>query len=196
MPDYEIVRWDEHNTDMRSEYAQICARAGKWAFLSDYVRFDVLHRYGGIYLDVDVEVLRSMDGLLDKRLFLGWETSDWINASVVGGEAGNLHLRKLADLVMAEALASRKFVIVPWRITGYLRELQKQAPDEVALYEPASFYPYHPWDDSRPVGQLMARDITADTYAIHHWQHSWKTKGWRHLIKRARIRLFGDARDF
>lgn len=196
MSDYQIVRWDESNTDMRSKYAQVCARTRKWAFLSDYVRFDVLHRHGGIYMDVDVEVLKPMDALLGKRLFLGWESRDWINASVVGGEAGNPHLRALADLVESEALASRKFVAVPQRITSYLTRLQKEAPEEVALYSPASFYPFHPWDETRPVGQLMVRDITADTFAIHHWQHSWKSKGWRHYIKRAHLRFFGNMRDF
>ena len=33
----------------------------KWAFVSDYARFLILYRHGGIYFDTDVEVIRPID---------------------------------------------------------------------------------------------------------------------------------------
>ena len=57
-PDWEIVEWNESNWDV-SQYgfAKTAYEAGKWAFVSDVARLDVLFRYGGVYLDTDVEVL-------------------------------------------------------------------------------------------------------------------------------------------
>lgn len=52
MPDYEIKRWDEDNYDIRKkQYISQAYDARKYAFVSDYVRFDILYTYGGIYLD-------------------------------------------------------------------------------------------------------------------------------------------------
>lgn len=196
MPNFEIIRWDERNTDLSNHYAQTCIRNRKWAFLSDYVRLQVLHDHGGIYLDVDVEVLKPMDDLLKHRLFFGWESSDWINAGVIGAERGNPHMKKLSELISSQTLSTRQFVAIPQLITGYLTRLASESPEEVTLFDSVSFYPYNPWDANRPVGQLMAEDITDETFSIHHWQQSWKDTGIRHFLKQARVRLLGISRDF
>ena len=54
-PDYELVCWDERNSPLDANaYVQQAYAAGKWAFVSDYVRVWALCRQGGIYLDTDV----------------------------------------------------------------------------------------------------------------------------------------------
>ena len=51
-PEYKIVCWNEDNFDVnQNRYAKEAYDAGKWAFVSDYVRLKVLHDEGGIYLD-------------------------------------------------------------------------------------------------------------------------------------------------
>ena len=61
-PDYEII---EVNFDLgRYPYLQWCYDRGKWAFISDFARLIILKEQGGIYLDTDVELLRTLDGLL------------------------------------------------------------------------------------------------------------------------------------
>ena len=53
LPDYEIKRWDESNWDVRCcDYVSEAYDARQWAFVSDYARFDILYRYGGLYLIV------------------------------------------------------------------------------------------------------------------------------------------------
>ena len=57
-PDYEIIEWNEDNYDVNSTpYTKYCYENKKWAFLSDYVRLDVVCRHGGVYFDTDVEVI-------------------------------------------------------------------------------------------------------------------------------------------
>ncbi len=43
----------------------------KYAFATDYIRFYALYNYGGIYLDSDVEVLKSFNDLLQLPYFMG-----------------------------------------------------------------------------------------------------------------------------
>ncbi len=50
------------------------ASVGKWAFVSDYARIDILNQHGGVYLDTDVELLKPLDEFLQYPLFCGWDT--------------------------------------------------------------------------------------------------------------------------
>ena len=64
-PDYEIKRWDESNYDYHQyQYAEEAYAQKKWAFVSDVARLDVVYKYGGIYLDTDVELIKPLDSLL------------------------------------------------------------------------------------------------------------------------------------
>lgn len=76
MPDWEYMRWDESNFDIASAplYVRQAYEARKYAFVSDYVRLWALEQYGGLYMDVDFEVFRSFDDLMDKYpAFAGYE---------------------------------------------------------------------------------------------------------------------------
>lgn len=76
LPDYEIMRWDEltYNLSQAPRFVTECYHAKKWAFASDYIRLWVLNQYGGIYLDTDVEVRKSLDAFLENRFFIGTQT--------------------------------------------------------------------------------------------------------------------------
>lgn len=73
-PDYEIKEWNESNYELNScSYVKEAYEAKKWAFVSDYARFDILYKYGGVYFDTDVEVIKPMDDLIEKGSFMGLE---------------------------------------------------------------------------------------------------------------------------
>lgn len=73
-PDYEIIEWNESNYNVyKNNYIRNAYEQNKYAFVSDYVRFDVLYNYGGIYFDVDVEVINRFDDNLLKKGFFGFE---------------------------------------------------------------------------------------------------------------------------
>lgn len=73
-PDYKIMLWNEDNYDvMKIKYMRQAYEAGKWGFVPDYARLDILYNYGGIYLDTDVEMLKSWDELLYYDFFCGFE---------------------------------------------------------------------------------------------------------------------------
>ena len=57
--------------DINSEYVKEAYEAKKWAFVSDYARFEILYKYGGLYFDTDVELVKSFDDIVSKGTFMG-----------------------------------------------------------------------------------------------------------------------------
>ncbi|MCI9143523.1 MAG: hypothetical protein HFH87_13075 [Lachnospiraceae bacterium] len=69
-PDYEIIEWNSNNYDIaKNQYMKEAYERKKWAFVSDYARLDVIYEHGGIYLDMDVELLSSIDRLRNAKAF-------------------------------------------------------------------------------------------------------------------------------
>ena len=92
LPDYDIKEWNEDNFDVNIiPYTAEAYAMKKYAFVSDYARFWILHKYGGIYFDTDVEVIRPIDDIIARGNFMGFETDpnpakgDASNASVNPG---------------------------------------------------------------------------------------------------------------
>jgi hypothetical protein len=76
LPDYEIRLWNEDNFDVHiNRYTSEAYAARKYAFVSDYARFWVLYRYGGLYFDTDVEVIKPIDDIIARGPFMGCERS-------------------------------------------------------------------------------------------------------------------------
>lgn len=73
-PDYDLIRWDESNYDVhKNAYVELAYQNKKWAFLTDYARLDIIYEHGGIYLDADVELIHSLDDLLQNSCYMGME---------------------------------------------------------------------------------------------------------------------------
>ena len=95
-PDYEIIRWDESNFDVHCcKYVEEAYNAKKWAFVSDYARFYALYTDGGIYLDTDMEMVRSFEPLRKHKAFFGF-ASEGLTLPVFGSEA---HTEFIADML-------------------------------------------------------------------------------------------------
>ena len=90
-PDYEIKEWNETNYDVNAvPYTKYCYEHQLWAYLSDYVRLDVVEREGGLYFDTDVEVVKYPLAMLTKSsAYFGWETPEYINTGL--GFAAEAH---------------------------------------------------------------------------------------------------------
>ena len=104
-PDYEIKEWNEQNYDVNAvPYTKYCYEHQLWAYLSDYVRLDVVEREGGLYFDTDVEVVKRPTELLQScRAYFGWETPEYINTGL-GFAAEPHHPAVKAMLEMYEGL--------------------------------------------------------------------------------------------
>ncbi len=88
-PDYEIKVWSKNSFDIAAvKWVKEAFEAKKYAFAADYIRFWCLYNYGGIYLDSDVEVLKSFNDFLSEKSFIGFEYLNIPEAAVIGAEKG------------------------------------------------------------------------------------------------------------
>jgi hypothetical protein len=72
-PSWAIRQWNESNIDVSGcAYAQACLQRRDWAYLSDFVRLQVLAKEGGVYLDTDVELLKPLDVFIDGSFHIGY----------------------------------------------------------------------------------------------------------------------------
>ena len=97
-PDYEIKEWNKNNFDVNSnKFVKEALECKKYAFVADYVRLYALYNEGGIYMDSDVEVIKSLDEFLGHSVFSGFENSIWLQAAIMGAEKGNEWIKLLLD---------------------------------------------------------------------------------------------------
>ena len=98
-PDFEIKIWNlESYRPGRCLFFEQAIEHGNWAFASDYARADLLYRYGGIYMDLDVEMLRPIDDLLYNDAYMSFESQDRIECgSGMGAGPGHPILKEVCE---------------------------------------------------------------------------------------------------
>ena len=177
LANYDIVEWNEDNFDVNSHsFTQKAFKEKRWAFLSDYARLDVLYRKGGIYLDTDMEVLKPLDEFLDHGLFLGMESDEHVNASILGCVPGHWFVKEVLD----EYDTLTEYKPIPVILTEVLSR-HTQIKDKLQYYKDIAIYPseyFYPVAFGEP---FNSQKITSNTYTIHWWDHSWGSKKVRAL---------------
>lgn len=99
LPDYEFMLWDKSRFDIHSvKWVEQAYEAKKYAFASDYIRLYAVYHYGGIYLDMDMEVLKPFDlTQFTKGLNWGLDEGGDIEAAFLAGSGNNSVLREMMD---------------------------------------------------------------------------------------------------
>lgn len=196
-PDWEIIEWNENNYDVNKNlFCKQAYKNEKWAFVSDYARFDILNTIGGVYMDTDVEILQPIDNFLKHRLFSGHETDCWIAPGLIlGSESGNEVVKYVIDLYNKESFlddeGKEKHKTVGEYFTAALKEYgivpdgHYQEINGIAVYEKEFFCPL---DDSTGV---MTK--TENTHTIHWYSKTWISPKIKLRTKITRIchRIFG-----
>lgn len=192
-PDYEIRRWDESNYDFRGiAYAAEAYQAKKWGFVTDAIRLDIIYRYGGIYLDTDVELLKPLDDLLEHSAFFGFEGGRQVNTGVgFGAEKGHPivegNLKMYEDRHFLNPDGSMNLLPCPAITTMYLENLGLTREDRLQQVGGAVIYPREFFSP-----QLLENgnaETTENTYSIHHYAASWMSPQER-AQEQKRIRIY------
>jgi len=198
-PDYEIKEWNEDNFDVNSiSYTAEAYGAGRYAFVSDYARFWILFNYGGVYFDTDVEVIKSIDDIIERGPFLGMENV-WRYPTVAPGlgmaaEAGHDIYKQAIDCYSKMHFSFEKGIvnhesIVPLT-TRLLKEAGMQPNGDLQQVDGIWIYPK---DYFNPLDSLTGRlHKTENTRSIHWYMASWQdASSFRKWLSRLSHRLFG-----
>lgn len=188
-PEYEIKKWDETNFDFSDcRYAREAYEAKKWAFVSDYARFKILYENGGIYFDIDVELIKPIEHIVNKGPFIGCEIcrnkdtnkiEQGINPGVgMATCKGHLTLKEILEIYKTLRFIQKDqkydYTTIVWRMTTYFRKYgfdvsinnsTIQTIKDFNIYPHEYFCPYN-----NTINQLI---ITSNTIAIHYFNSSW-----------------------
>ena len=199
LPDYEIKEWNESNFDIsQNQYVREAYESRKFAFVTDFVRLYALAKEGGIYMDTDVEVLKSYNPFLHHTAFSGFENNNYVPTGMRASEKGG---QWVSDLLAG--YAERRFIkedgtfdmtTNTFTITEYMKKkglicnnTYQDFPGLVTLY-PADYF--CPKDHTN--GKIQ---LTVNSVCIHHFTASWiphNTWGWRrHQIKVLATKFLG-----
>ncbi len=176
-PDYEIVRWDESNYDIQKyTYTKQAYETKKWGFIPDIARLEILYKYGGFYLDTDVELLKSLDEMCYQPGFCARE--EWGHVNFGGGSGcckgleiiGELlDFRKDIPFVLPDGRlnleASGYFETRPLMDKGLAIENRTQRVEGLTVYSSEFFHPYNYISGME--------NVTANTISIHYFSGSW-----------------------
>lgn len=65
LPDWEFMFWDESNYNFdKFEFTSKKIANKEWGFAADELRYDVINKYGGFYLDTDMIIKKDLSPLL------------------------------------------------------------------------------------------------------------------------------------
>ena len=162
-------------------YVQEAYAAKKYAFVSDYVRLWVLEREGGVYMDVDFEVYKPFDDLMDKYdAFAGYEGSKR-NPVMMGVIAAKQHHPWIQG--MLQTYENRMFVKADGSLdmtpnTGYFLDWMHEW-GFVADGKEKDFMDVHilPAECFCPILTTGENLRSERTYCEHKGLHSWSGNG-------------------
>jgi hypothetical protein len=177
-PTYTFSEWNEENFDVSLNlYARQAYNAEKWAFVSDYVRLYALYHHGGVYLDTDIELLKPVDIFLNDKAFAGFESADFISTAVMGAEKGHAFIKFLLSdydkRTFIKEDGAFDYETNTVRLTRHCRALGLLLNNRKQTVMDFMFYP----SDYFSPGDWLTKKVecTANTYAIHHFDASWKS---------------------
>jgi FkbM family methyltransferase len=165
-PTWEIKVWQDPLEESKFVLGRYFSKCNSGAQLADLVRLDVLYKYGGVYIDSDVELLRSFDPLVEQFSFLiASEDGLLLTNAIIAAQKGHPAIKAIIDhLLEIEPDWSRP----PNETTG--PELYSQllcGRDDITILPRETFYPYN-WNQPPKVPPPAC-------YAVHQWAGSWKS---------------------
>ncbi|MFU8820501.1 MAG: glycosyltransferase family 32 protein [Gammaproteobacteria bacterium] len=168
-PDWEYRLWNLENLDFEPRCANLLHQAQHYAQMADLLRIEILHRHGGVYVDVDFECLQSIDRILeDVTAFACSEDGRCITNSILGCVQGSEVMRQVIESFPTRlGLAPVNVETGPVFLTHVL--LTHGFSQDFTLFPTRYFFPFNYWTRS---------DQSVDyrgSYAVHHYADSWKT---------------------
>lgn len=205
-PGWEIRRCDESNFDVNQcQYTQQAYAVGKYAFVSDYARFFLLYKYGGVYFDTDVEVVKDFGEILSNGPYMGYETNPDADKLPYG------HVNPGLGMGATPQMSIIKKILEHYHNIGFLDTTGNQLPGTVVAHTTQilrenglkpnmarqvvsgiKIWPeevFNPLDDA--TGKLR---LTPRTCSIHWYTKSWTNQSWLRIhMSRISHRLFGHG---
>ena len=176
-PDFQhLTHFDDGAYEIVSPYLSLCEQG---AFKADLIRLEVLYRYGGIYVDSDVELFRSLDPLLDLDAFAVLENDSYPVNTVMGASVNNSAIHEILQLSCRLVHQGRlKYPYLFYNSAGEAFAFGPFAVSEALITHPhltllpsSDFLTYYKNID------FLSTNVDSNAYGQHHYAASWQPGG-------------------
>jgi len=164
-PEWEHRLWTEDNLPGDLERREAYEEHRVPAERADILRYELLWRHGGVYVDADMEGLRPLDDLLaGLEFFIAQNKPDQINNGILGSAPGHPIIREAMD---EAAALDWNDPAMDWRRRikhdtgpGLMARIVARHP-EAEVFPPPVFYP-------------RTEEERGSAYARHYSALSWR----------------------
>ena len=186
LPEFEFILWNfDRFPKTQSKWVDDAYNNKKYAFAADYIRLYALYNYGGIYLDMDVEIKKPYGGLLDLNTMIGYENSKsgGLEVAAFGVEKHYKWIKACLDYYETRSFVNSDGSFNMQPLPGVIKRcLQRNGYELVdvksfqeALACPVSVIPVFPFDFFSPKNHVTGKiKKSKNTYSIHHFAGSWE----------------------
>jgi mannosyltransferase OCH1-like enzyme len=148
-PDFQLIFWNDYNVNISEDvYLLETYKSSEFAMMSDYFRLKIIYELGGVYLDIDVEILKSFNDLLEHEAFFSLDNDFNVNpGNGFGASKGNLLIKFLLDSYKLEK--PLKYIPSPTKDTLTLKSIGYEPHNRIHVYRGAVIYPceyFSPYD--------------------------------------------------
>ena len=167
LQDYEFILWNFDRFDINTSlWVKDAFHAKKYAFAADYIRLFAVYNYGGIYLDMDIEVIKPFDDLLDSEYMIAYEDD---NQNIEAGCFGSIKSTQFFKdcLEFFKNTNYKKSTENGYRLPRIMNKIlsKNKKFDSIKIYSKDYF--------TAKSFQTGIITITDNTYCVHHYAGSW-----------------------
>lgn len=182
LPDWTCKLWtDKEVHDLNLVNQLYYDQAETYAEKADILRYEILYRYGGVYLDSDIELVKALDELHYTYQFyagvLPPDVQDDLNNAVIGSIPGHPILRHCIDTIKDDRQwSSITKRTGPSHFKRSFLAIAQDYPEQIIALPKTAFYPLD-YTKRHLTYDEAKEQVHKESYAIHFWASSWREEG-------------------
>jgi hypothetical protein len=176
LPDFQIMEWNEQNFALDHPFVANAIKCNLWAFVSDYVRVNVLHKHGGVYLDTDMLFFRPLpEGLLLHEAFIGSEDNRHVSAGIIGSTTKGKFMSDVCSFYnrLGFVREYQKYIIpkvLTERIVKHEGDFTAVTYLSDVVVYPSEYFYALPFQNKK---EHWSRFISNSSICVHLWAGTW-----------------------
>lgn len=168
LPNYEFITWDDRHIRQLTS-APLILQADSMAKRADIARYEIMHEFGGTYLDCDFMPVNYFDFVAQGSDLVICHESEVPEINCSNGffsiRRGHPLMQLAMDLVASGDARSPE--VIGATGPGFFGRLVR--PVKHKRMPSRAFYPYY---FNEPFSAIYGRDLS-QSYGIHVWMNSW-----------------------
>jgi hypothetical protein len=178
-PDFEYIFWNEKEFEKRGfkfECQDKIDEMEEYCGKTDIMRWEILYKYGGIYIDADSFCIEPFDNEMLKKSFAGWENEvkrpGLIAVGTMGFTVNHSIPKKAIDFIKNNEVSYAKTCKMAWQNTGpvLLTNIYNEDPNNSKIFTILNSYSFLPKHYS---GQEY--NGHGKIYAFQEWGSTWNS---------------------